>query len=218
MQGRQYTSPRKDAPGKTPQFVSRIDKGRRLVKISERKARTPFPPPFETPEEVRAEFEKKKKEAAAKKGITIRSQAPEVSLGGFVDDDGGGFGDDGGGYGDGMSMDEIEYGYGGDDEESGDEEYDSIENMRLDRLEERVKSSSRMERFNEIARQFAAARKRTYKDKLMRFKGNWKEFVDCVTGDLAWSLSVAPPSGVQPCDCKKSITLPAVSWSGTTFL
>lgn len=216
MQGRQYVSPRKGAPGKTPQFISRIDKSRRPVKISEKKARTPFPLPLQTPEEVRAEFERQKKEEAAKKGITIRSRAPEVSLGGFVDDDGDGYGEDGGGYGDGMSMEEIEYGYSGDDEESGDEEYDSIENMRLDRLEERVKSSSRMERFNEIARQFA--RKRTYKDKLMRFKGNWKEFFDCVTGDLAWSLSVTPPSGVQPCDCKKPLKLPAVSWTGTSFL
>ena len=185
------------------------------MKISERKARMPWPLPSETPEETRAEFERQKKEAAAKRGITIRSQASKVSLGGFVDDDGGGF-HDGVGFGDGME--ELEYGYRGDDEESGDEEYDSIENMRLYQLEERVKSSARIEQFNEIARKFRAATKRTYKDKLMRFKGNWKEFFDCVTGDLAWSLSVAPPSGVQPCDCKNSKKLPAVSWSGTSFL
>jgi hypothetical protein len=190
MQGRQYTSPKKNALGKTPQFVSHIDKGRTPVKISEQKARTPFPLPSETPEEVCAEFERQKKEEAAKKGITIRSQAPEVSHGGFVDND------EFGGYEDGMSMEEIKYGYSGDDEESGDEEYDSIENMQLDLLEERVKSSLRIERFNEYARQFGSVRKRTYKDKLMRFKGNWKEFIDCVTGDLAWSLSVIPSTGV----------------------
>jgi hypothetical protein len=211
MQGQQYNSPSKKAPGKTIQYTSIVDKGRKIAKLSERKARTPFPPPPLSPEEVLEEFKKKKQEQAAKKGITVRSRAPEPSFADCY-----GF-EEASGFGDSMSMEEIEYGYNGDEEESDDEENESFENMRLDRLEDRVNGCSRTELFNQYSRQFVAGKKQSYKAKLKRFKGNWKEFIDCVTGDLAWS-SVAPPTGVQPCDCKELIQLPAVSWSGTSLL
>ena len=212
MQGQQYLSPRKKAPGKTPQFASIVDKGRTIVKLSERRARTPFPKPELSHEEVLQEFKRQKQAKAENDGIIVRIPAPESSY-----EDCGGFGDDDG-FEDSMPMEEIEYGYCGDNEESDDEEDESFENMRLDLVEERVNGFRKTNLFNRYAREFVGIRKkRSYKDNLKRYKGNWKEFIDCVAGDLAWS-PFEPSNPVQPCDCKESILLPAVSWSGTSLL
>jgi hypothetical protein len=227
MQGQQYLSPRK-TPGKKLQFASIVDKGRSISKISERKAKAPLPLLQVSRQEVEEQFERMKEEQKTKRGTTVQSRAYGPTYEGcFGFENDGGFGDgNDGGFGDDMSMGDIECRYAGDSEENGseesdneDEEDESFETMRLAQLElERAKSYAAMERFNEYARQFRPVRRRPYPHKLKRFKKHWKEFINCVTGDLAW-IPIAPPTGVQPCDCTKSIDkLPAVTWSGTSFL
>ena len=178
-----------------------------VTKISERKAREPLPKPFRTPEQIEKEFDEmivKRQSDTTKGGATAQKNTHDPLYEDCFGD--GGFGD--GGFGGDMGMD-LDDGYsgdndGGDDEE--EEEEESLENMPLYEVEEHFKPVFKKGVFRRFAK------KRTYAEAKRQRKRNWTEFIDCVAGDLAWCPLGA---GVQPCDCKESILLPALSWNGT---
>lgn len=196
MTGSAYISPKKGPRATKHEFIAEFSRKKSgVTKISERKAREPGPKPFRTADEIKnAYLEMLEKESAdiAKNGAAFQQNIYDPSH-----EDCGGFGDD-------TAMD-LDDGYsadndGGDDEE----EEESLETMPLYQVQENFKPVLKKDVFSRFAK------KRSYKEKLKRYKQNWTEFTDCVTGDMAWY-----PAGAQPCDCEDSVLLPALSWTGT---
>jgi hypothetical protein len=111
---------------------------------------------------------------------------------------------EGGFSGDNMVID-MDDGYSGDND-GVDEEEELLENTPLYQVEDHFKPVFKKGVFRRFAK------KRTYAEAKKQRKRNWKEFIDCVAGDLAWCPLSA---GIQPCDCEESILLPALSWNGT---
>jgi len=201
MTGSAYISPKKGARATKHEFIAEFSKKKSgVTKISERKAREPAPKPFRAGDEIeKAYLEMLEKQSVdiAKGGATFQQNIYDPSY-----DDCGGFGD--GGFGDDTAMD-LDDGYFGDND-GGDyeEEEESLESMSLYQVQENYKPVLKKEVFSRFEK------KRSYKEKLKRYKENWTEFIDCVAGDLAWC-----PAGAQPCDCEDSVLLPALSWTGT---
>ena len=202
MQGRQYRSPSKKYLGQTPVFVSNL--GHKLKKISARQAAIPLPKPKGKAADIMAAYrkmmEEEKRREMAQNGV---HDGPSY--------------DNCGGVGNGDEAD-IDDGYSGDHElldneedDNEEEEEDSFENMQPDGIEERVKAALGRQVFN----QGYFKNRRSYAYNAKRYKANWRNFIECVTGELAW-LSLSNPTSI--CGCKASVTLPAVSLTGTALL
>src|SRR5271154_3168291 len=198
-----YVSPKKKVKAARPQFIDeRSRKSGGFTKISERKARTRPEAPWRTIEDIKKDFQdslKNQPADVAKDGTRFQQclhNPSQEDCGAFFGD--GGFNGDGG-FGDAMDL-----------ENEGwlDDEEESLEGMPFEKLCAKVKYHFKMDPFEKT---------RPYAGKLSAFKENWNEFIDCVTGEMAWS-PLQPPAGVRPCDCNESKKMPAVSWDGTSLL
>jgi hypothetical protein len=202
MQGQQYCSPSKKYLGQEPLYVSTLGRTRR--KISARHAAIPLPKPTRSAAELMVAFQKHMQEKK------LEDMQPDMNHGQPSYNDCGGVGNDT------MSID-VDDGYSGDqemvsNEEEDEEEEESFDNMRPEGIEKSVNAAMGRQVFNH-PRFFKARRSYAYNAK--RYKANWRDFVECVTGDLAWrSLG----NSISVCDCEESAMFPAVSLTGTSSM
>ena len=108
-------------------------------------------------------------------------------------------------------MMDADDGYRGDDEHGNDDGEDSFENMPVDGIAAHVNTALGRQVLN---RRGYFQPKRTYAQNVKRYKANWRDFIECVTGEMAWR-SLEPSTPV--CTCENMLLLPAVSLTGTNF-
>jgi hypothetical protein len=203
MQGVPYLSPHKRKTGEKPKWIASSGRGVRY--ISEKKARERFPAPSMSIAETFKAAAKIREEQVRKKARHSDIPGDHPSF-----EDSGGFGDidtgDWGGFAEGddvESMDELE--------EINDEEVESFEDMDMSQVKRRAEKAFGKKIFRRRAGGILG-KKRTYAENQTRSKKNWNEFIDCATGELAWS----PFETFAPvCKCEKSENLPVISFDGT---
>jgi len=202
MSGVPYISPRKAATARKSEFVDLLSTKRRGVsKVSEKRARAEPEKPALTPIELLARF----KEEMADRNAELAGGGTTVQpTGGHSHSYDGDYSE----FGDVGPMEDIESGYSADIDEE-----DSFDNMPIQKIRELVKEALQMH--VDGARK-STGTKRSYSQNMRRYKENWKEFVDCVTGELAWTSF--GPSINSVCDCRRTETLPAISLSGTNLI
>jgi hypothetical protein len=204
MQGVQYTSPRKENVGRSTQFVAQKSNRRegKVTKTSHRNA---------TASEAKSNFKSAKEIHKEANRVLLNrqlglSRINEGQIGGFNDD----------GY---LGDESTREGYDADVEaEEEDDVYDGscLENTRPEDVLEAVDDIlGRQNALSDVPLRFGMRRKkRSYTENKKNTQINWDKFIRTVTSKLA-SKKIR---GCQPCDCRGTIMLPAVSFRGICYV